>query len=391
MEIVVSAVALPSGCELTFHVRDTGLGIPPDRLERLFKPFSQVDSSITRNYGGTGLGLAISQRLVALMHGKIAVASEPGKGSDFHFTLPVQAAQAADVAPVRPPLSSGEIETVLRGRRVLVVDDYPANRRLFEKVFGQFGATVVAASSATEGLTALTGAHFDLIILDYMMPVMDGITLAKKISSTGPGKHPPMMLVTSVVLAQGENVPGLFAATVAKPIRNWQFATTAARVLLGQTAPARDEAKTPPPAEKAPPFGSLHPLRILAVDDNPVNLKVISITLTTLGYAPVVTDNAATALERLRSEKFDLVLMDVQMPEMDGHEATRRLRRGDAGAFNQHVRVLALTAGAMAEEQQACRDAGMDDFIAKPLSRTVLLQKLKEAFDGLKSAGLKAV
>ena len=356
----------PEPGRLRFHVRDTGMGIPADRLDRLFKAFSQVDSSITRTHGGTGLGLAISQRLVAAMGGTIGVQSEPGKGTEFHFTLPLPADEAVPVA------STEEIDQLLSGKSILVVDDAEASRRLFERMLGRHGAVVTAIDSAAAARAALAARKFDLGILDYMMPGTDGVTLAREIA----GQFPAGRLILASSAPGAGLEPGLFSAVVLKPVRNLAFLCTLRRVLRGE-APAREA--VPAPAVQAPPFARDHPLRILAVDDNPVNLKVISAMLTALGYAPAVTDSAVKALVKLRAEPFDFVLMDVQMPELDGHEATRRLRAGEAGELNRRTRVIALTAGTMREEREACRIAGMDDFLAKPIARPLLQEKLMAA------------
>jgi CheY-like chemotaxis protein len=270
------------------------------------------------------------------------------------------------------------VERALRGRRFLVIDDYEANRRLFERIFEPYGARLTSVESAEAALVVLTRETFDLAILDYMMPMMDGITLARSLRMQYPTL--PLMLVTSVHLSPNDSAASLFAAVVTKPIRNRKFVATVMGVLRGNAAvagrPASLAAEPSVAAPKAPLFALQHPLRILAVDDNPVNLRVISMMLTSLGYAPAVTDRGEKALERLRTDPFDLVLMDVQMPEMDGLEATRRLRAGDCGPLNRQVRVVALTAGASQEEREACRAAGMDDFILKPVTRPVLTEAL---------------
>jgi PAS domain S-box-containing protein len=375
---VASAQPLVDGTRhLVFHVRDTGIGIPPERRDRLFKAFSQVDASITRNYGGTGLGLAISQRLVTLMGGEIGVVSEPGQGSDFYFTLPAKEIDVTDQLCTRAPVAPREIEKALRGRRVLVVDDLPANLRLLEKILAQYGAGVVVARSAVEALEVLDRQRFDLAMIDYVMPRMDGIELARKMRHRADARHLPLVLVTSVQPGEMEIPSDMFAAVVCKPLRNLQFASAAAQALLGPKSPPPESAGrvSAPPAA----FAREHPLRILVVDDNAVNLKVITATLVSLGYESAAFNNAAAALDRLGAEEFDLVLMDVQMPDMDGHEATRRLRSGAAGELNRRTRIVALTAGAFEDERAACLAAGMDDFMAKPVPRNVLLEKLTEA------------
>jgi PAS domain S-box-containing protein len=235
VEILVAGA--PPGADgtrrLVFHVRDTGIGIPPERQDRLFKAFSQVDASITRNYGGTGLGLAISQRLVTLMGGEIGVTSEPGKGSDFHFTLRVAEADVTDQLRTRASVAPQEIETALRGRRVLVVDDLPANLRLLDKILSQYGAGMVAAPSGAEALAALDRQRFDLAVLNYIMPGADGVALATAIRQRADASRLPLILVTSAQPSQTETPPGLFAAVIPKPLHNLQFASAVAQALLG--------------------------------------------------------------------------------------------------------------------------------------------------------------
>ncbi|HVU22647.1 MAG TPA: response regulator [Opitutus sp.] len=377
IEVVVAREATDAA-RLEFHVRDTGIGIPPDRREKLFKAFSQVDVSTTRHHGGTGLGLAICKRLVTLLGGHIDVTSEPGKGSDFHFAIPVVEADVSSQLDVRTSLAKAQIERALKGRKILAVDDMPANLRLLEKILGHHGASVTTVQSATEARRVFGLEQFDLVALDYMMPGMDGVQLGEALRATAGARPVPLVLVTSTQPAKTAAPPGLFAAIVAKPIRNVQFAAVVAQALAGPGR-ARGDAPAAQTGGTHAGFALDHPLRIVVVDDNPVNLRVITATLKALGYAPTAFADAAAALARLAEERFDLILMDVQMPDLDGHEATRRLRSGAAGELNRRTRVIALTAGALAEERVACLAAGMDDFMAKPVPRQVLLEKLAEA------------
>jgi CheY-like chemotaxis protein len=319
------------------------------------------------------------------MGGKIGVTSEPGRGSDFYFTLPVVAADVSGQLRTRASVAPQEIETALRGRRVLVVDDLPANLRLLDKILSQYGAGMVPARSATEALAALDHQCFDLAVLDYMMPGVNGVVLAGTIRQRVDAARLPLILVTSAQPSQTETPPGLFAAVIPKPLRNLQFASAVAQVLLGPKAPRAAPTATVNGARTG--FALAHPLRVLVVDDNPVNLKVITATLVSVGYQPVACDRAAAALDLMCEKNFDLVLMDVQMPEMDGHEATRRLRAGAAGELNRHTRVIALTAGALDEERAACLAAGMDDFIAKPVPRALLLEKLADTAQLVQESG----
>jgi CheY-like chemotaxis protein len=361
-------------------VRDTGIGIPPERLDRLFKAFSQVDASISRTYGGTGLGLAICQRLVGLMGGEIAVTSTPGKGSDFHFTLPMTAADVTEELRNRSLAAAGEFERVLRDRRILVVDDLEPNRRLLERMLEQYGASVRLTRSAAEAMAEIEATKFDLAILDYMMIEQDGLALAKQIRAHREGRELPLVLVTSVKLERESGAEQWFDSVLLKPVRYQPFVAAAARALMKGRVPATRVTEA---AQPTTAFGQKYPLHLAVVDDNPVNLKVIAAMLRSLGYAPTIFNEATIALSRWREEKFDVILMDVQMPTMDGIQATRELRAGAAGELNRRTRVIALTAGAMAEERAACLAAGMDDFMAKPVPRAELMEKLAAAHAAL--------
>lgn len=358
---------------IEFHIRDTGIGIPLDRQHRLFKAFSQVEVSDSRTYGGTGLGLAISQRLVSLMGGNIAVTSIPDKGSDFHFTMIAAAADAREEIQLRSSINEDEIKAALRGKHFLVVDDLPANQRLLERILAKYDSEMTSAGSSQEALLALESRNFDLAILDYLMPGEDGISLAKQIRDKESLSKMPLVLVASIQ-PDGAAIPeGMFESVILKPIRNQPFAAALASCLV--KSPTEEKA-----IEKKSGDGDLfvraYPLRIAVVDDNVVNLKVIIAMLRSLGYEASAFNTASLALERLRDEKYDLIMMDVQMPVMDGHEATRQLRKGISGQLNQRTIVIALTAGAMREERAACMASGMDDFLAKPLLRADLKEKL---------------
>jgi CheY-like chemotaxis protein len=361
--------------QLTFHVRDTGTGIPPDKIGRLFQAFSQVDSSVTRTHGGTGLGLAICQRLVGLMRGEVGVSSEPGRGSDFYFTLPCVETDVAGLVHERTSLTGSEITAALSGRRVLVVDDVESNRRLFEKLLSPHNVGVVSVDSAEQALAALGTQGFDVALLDYMMPQVDGITLAEQIRRQPRTQTLPMVLVSSMPMSADSTPEGLFAAVVTKPLRNLQFVSLLARLFSpDHAAPIR--ATTTTATKTQTNFAIEHPLEILVVEDNAVNLRVITAMLKTLGYVPAAAGDGAEALVTLGARRFDLVLMDVQMPVLDGFAATRQLRAGEAGELNRRVRVVALTANAANEDREACLAAGMDDFLSKPIQRPGLLEML---------------
>ena len=361
--------------QLTFHVRDTGTGIPSDKVGRLFQAFTQVDSSVTRTHGGTGLGLAICQRLVGLMGGEIGVSSEAGRGSDFYFTLPCAEADVAGLVHERTSFTGAEISAALGGRRMLVVDDVDANRRLYEKLFAPHNVGVVSVDGAERALAALEMQGFDLAVLDYMMPQVDGIALAQKIRGQARTRTLPIVLVSSMIMPAGLVPEGLFAAVVTKPLRNLQFVSLVARILApGHGVPARVEPATA--VKEQPRFATQHPREILVVEDNVVNLRLVTAMLKALGYVPATAGDGAEALAIMATRRFDVVLMDVQMPVLDGFAATQRLRAGEAGELNRRVRVVALTANAANEDRDACLAAGMDAFLSKPIQRPQLLETL---------------
>ena len=360
--------------QFTFHVRDTGIGIPAEKIDRLFRPFSQVDASVTRTHGGTGLGLAICQRLIGLMGGRIGITSAEGRGSDFYFTLPCAEVDVTGLIRGRSPLSESEITAALTGRRILVVDDVELNRRLFEKILTPYQVGVVAMENAAQALTVLETQNFDLVLLDYMMPQIDGIALAEQIRRAPRTARTPLVLVSSMIVPTGIAAEGLFAAVVTKPLRNLQFVSMLAR-LLSETHHS-PPALAPAAAVNRTKFAADHPLEILVVEDNAVNLRLITAMLTGLGYQPTTATDGAVALTTLAAQRFNLVLMDVQMPVLDGFAATRALRAGEAGELNRQVRVVALTANASNEDRDACLASGMNAFLTKPIERPRLLEVL---------------
>ncbi len=344
---------------LHFAVRDTGLGIPPERVDRLFQSFSQVDSSTTRKYGGTGLGLAISRRLVDLMGGRMWAESAgvPGQGSTFHFTVEAQPASI----PSRAELQ-GEAPD-LRGRRVLIVDDSATNRRILTLQVESWGMLPRATGNSAEALEWVRrGEAFDLAILDRQMPEMDGVTLAAEIHKHQEARSLPLVMVSSLGRGEAEEAKEL-AAFLVKPVRASQLYNALVGILAGHKVETARPAA--PVAQFDAEMGTRQPLRILLAEDNVVNQKLALRLLERLGYRADVAANGVEALGALERQPYDVVFMDVQMPEMDGLEATRQIHARWAG--HGRPRIIAMTANAMAEDREACLAAGMDDYLAKPI------------------------
>ena len=342
---------------LHFAVRDTGIGIAEDRLDRLFESFSQLDASTTRRYGGTGLGLAISKRLAGLMGGTIWVESRAGEGSTFHFTI------EAEAAPAPAPAHERGAPPQLWGRRVLIVDDNPTNRHILRRQAESWGMLARESAYPAQAVEWIgQGDPFDLAILDMQMPDMDGVTLAAEIRRFRDARSLPLVMLTS--LGSREDVPGRveFAACLTKPVKPAQLYDALMSVF--GTAPARVQA--PEPRERR--VGQLAerlPLRILVAEDNVVNQQLAVLLLQKLGYRADVAANGLEVLDALDRETYDVVIMDVQMPEMDGLETTRQIRQRWPAWRRPHV--IAATASAMQEEREACLAAGMDAYLSKPI------------------------
>ena len=361
-EVVVTVSA--QGEQLRFAVRDTGIGLSEAGKSRLFQKFSQADSSTTRKYGGTGLGLAISKLLAELMGGTMGVDSEGlGRGSTFRFTI--QAPPATLPQGTRREFV-GE-QAPLKGKCILVVDDNATNRRILALQTAKWGMAVRDAASPEDALQVLAAQAFDLAIVDMHMPGMDGAQLARRARAAGHAM--PLVLFTS--LGRRETADTLFAATLAKPLRQSQLYDTLVSLLGSDTAPRR--AAAPGRAQIDATLAQRHPLRILLAEDNLVNQKLALRLLSQMGYRADVAANGIEAVEALQRQPYDVVLMDVQMPEMDGLEATREIVR----RFNTaRPRIVAMTANAMQGDRDDCLAAGMDDYITKPIRVEALVGAL---------------
>jgi PAS domain S-box-containing protein len=362
--VLVEAEAAARGhVRLELAVRDTGIGIPQDRMDRLFTSFSQVDASTTRRYGGTGLGLAISKRLVELMGGTIRADSEEGEGSTFRISLPAEPVEL----PTRPTVDDALPQ--LLGKRVLVVDDNATNREIVTRHARAWRMEPVAVEGGAEALVLLdAGEPFDLAVLDMMMPGMDGVELAREIRRRRPRRELPLLLLTSLGRLPQADLSGEFDAQLAKPLRASQLYNALVRIVAeGDGAPAAT-------AEAERPGRGDSSLRILLAEDNAVNQKVALRLLERLGYGADVASNGLEALEALERSQYDVVLMDVQMPELDGLDASRRICERWPGT---RPRIIAMTANALPEDREACFAAGMDDYVAKPIRSDALAEALR--------------
>jgi CheY-like chemotaxis protein/HPt (histidine-containing phosphotransfer) domain-containing protein len=351
-------------------VRDTGIGIPADRLDRLFQAFSQVDASTTRQFGGTGLGLAISRRLTTMMGGRMWVESELGVGSTFHFTVVADAAETQPAAGAGSYLASDQ--PVLAGRRVLVIDDNATNRKVLLKQGQSWGLEVVTASDGPEGLARVADTTFDLVILDMQMPGMDGLDVARAIRQTHSPQQLPIVILTSLGRRDAQIPPEIaLSAFLTKPVKASHLHETLVLVLGGQTV-AAVRAKSEWRFDKS--LAERTPLRILLAEDNVVNQKVVLKMLERLGYRADVVANGLEVLDAVNRQAYDVLFLDVQMPEMDGFEAAQRLSRN----VDARPRIVGMTALAMAGDRERCLEAGMDDYISKPV-RPEELQRALEA------------
>jgi CheY-like chemotaxis protein/nitrogen-specific signal transduction histidine kinase len=368
-EVVVLVDAEEAGAgsyRVELAVRDTGIGIPPDRMDLLFTSFSQVDASTTRRFGGTGLGLAISKRLVELMGGTISVESEQKKGSTFRISLPVA---AADV-PTRIPLDEGLPH--LAGKRILIVDDNATNREIVTRHALSWGMEPVAIELPAVALELIVGGEpFDVAVLDMMMPEMDGLALAGEIRQHRHESELPLLLLTSLGRLPQLQSGGVFSAQLAKPLKASQLYNTLLQLLTAGRA--GEEAIEPMTDGKR----ARSALRILLAEDNAMNQKVALRLLEQLGYRADVATNGREAIEALERRPYDVVLMDVQMPELDGLDATRRICERWPEETRPHI--IAMTANALPEDREACFAAGMNDYVAKPIRAEELVAALKRA------------
>jgi PAS domain S-box-containing protein len=374
-EVVVRASLerdLPDASVIRFEVTDTGIGIAPSVQARLFEAFTQADGSTTRKYGGTGLGLAIAKRLVEIMGGQIGVNSTPGTGSTFWFTA--RLTKQHTLGPSTP-------QVALDSRRVLIVDDNETNRRILKYQLSAWRIDAHAVASGPEALDALRaavaeGRPFELAVLDRQMPGMDGVTLARKIKGDRAISSTPLIMMTS--LGDIGDGPELMRSGIAecltKPVKHGVLRDSIARMVSSERTATAAAAPQDQSSEKPELMRAMRPgIRVLVAEDNPVNRKLALVQLQQLGYTADAVANGAEAIHAVERIPYDIVLMDCQMPEVDGYEATREIRRREK---DRHIPIIAMTAHAMTGDREKCLDAGMDDYIRKPVDRTALAAML---------------
>lgn len=347
---------------LAFQVQDTGIGIPKEKMDRLFTAFSQVDSSTTRKYGGTGLGLAISRKLIHLMGGTIGVESTEGVGTTFTFTMKAAISETTTVNYVNYSTAA------LEGKHVLVVDDNATNRNILKAQLESWKLSATLARSGEEALKILSGPKsFDLVVTDMQMPEMSGTDLARVVRK----RYPDIgIILLSSVGDNGGTDSHLFDAIQTKPVKMCLLFKNILRQLGKKEVQGRDNSSATP--KLSPDFSNQHPLDILVAEDNVVNQKLIERVLFKLGYRPTIVSNGAEAVAQVALKRYDVIFMDIQMPELDGLEATRLIRK-------MHPRqpvIVAMTASAMQGDREVCMEAGMNDYISKPLKIETLVESL---------------
>lgn len=350
--------------ELAFEVKDTGIGIPRDKLPRLFKAFSQIDSSTTRRYGGSGLGLAICERLVHLMEGQITVESQLDLGTTFRFSIKAEESQQ-DIRLHVPYVLAGH-----EGKVILVVDDNQTNRKILQVQLEQWKLVPLMAASASEALTLLAKHRIDLVLTDMQMPDMDGIDFAAIIKNKN--AKMPVVLLSSRGDEAKTKYPGLFTAVLNKPVKQQQLGRVIQTSLQQNPEPEVHQQSTP--VLLTPEFAEKHPLNILVAEDNLINQKLILRILSKLGYEATVAQNGLEVIALTELHKFDVILMDIQMPMMDGLEATQIIRSSKI----EQPFIIAMTANAMPEDKEDCLKAGMDDYLSKPIHLESFLTALSK-------------
>jgi PAS domain S-box-containing protein len=370
-EVIVSVSSQPMDAnvhELLFAVKDTGIGIPKESVSRLFEAFSQIDASTTRKYGGSGLGLAISKRLVEIMGGTMWVESHLGEGSTFQFTIQIRA------APSKGRIHRRGTQPLLREKRVLIVDDNAINQLFLSRQLENWGMRYRTATSGEEALAIIdAGEKFDIALLDMQMPNMDGSTLAKEIVKRAGASAIPMIIITSLGMRDEFSREINFVGVLNKPIKPVQLYNALMKAIDTRTTSTADQATEEDVFST--PLAEDHPLRILLAEDNLINQKVALQILERLGYRADVAANGIEVLEAMRRQPYDVILMDIQMPEMDGEEAARLIR--ELLPESHQPTIIAMTAHALEGDRERYIASGMNDYISKPVNvkqlRTALL------------------
>lgn len=361
---------------LHFTVRDTGVGIPQERLREIFDPFIQADATTTRRFGGTGLGLAISRQLCRMMGGKIWAESTPGEGSTFHVVVPLELAnrEAVNLNNGHGPYTSPSVTRILHGIRLLLIDDNDVNRNMFAKVLDKWGVAVDEAGSAEEALEKLQRCQaerkpYDIIMLDnHLGDGSSGLRFLETARDAGlisPDTKVILASSTDVALSKGELRKVGIVRVLLKPFTYARLRKALTELLSGKDSKSEDS--VPRPKRK---------LRILVAEDNPVNRKLLDRILTRSGHRVCFATNGREALDLYQRQEFDLILMDVQMPEMNGHQATACIRQLEEKT-GKHTPIVALTAHAMASDRSMCMAAGMDDYLSKPIKTDQLLATIE--------------
>lgn len=360
--------------ELEFKVRDTGIGIPKDKQEKLFKAFSQVDSSTTRKYGGTGLGLAISQKLVALLGGIIQVESEEGKGTVFTFSVNAE----VSIRPIKTYVHNSM--NGLEGKSVLVVDDNATNRIILKNQLESWKLNPVLAASVNEALQLSSQHSFDLVITDMEMPEGNGVELASALKKDHPSI--PIILLTSHSDGKAAGHDSLFSSMLTKPVKQNLLSAHVLKELKQQhVLKSINHHPQNGNHHALENFGKSYPLEILVVEDNPINQKLTGRILTKMGYNPDMADNGHLALEKLSLKKYPLILMDIQMPELDGIETTRIIR----STLSHQPVIVAMTANALESDKEMCLSNGMNDYISKPIQLDVMVALIQKWVEIIKN------
>ncbi|GAB2765578.1 hypothetical protein GCM10027275_03730 [Rhabdobacter roseus] len=351
--------------ELRFEIRDTGIGIAEDQRTNLFKAFNQLDSSITRKYGGTGLGLVICKRLVELMGGRITVNSQLGKGTSFIFTIRARQGTV-------PSSQTPELDSICEGKKVLIIDNHETNRRIIRIQLQKWDMLATAVASGQQALELLSAQpDLDLIVADMQLADMAGIELGQRIKGLAPDI--PIVALSSIGDESKKKYPDLFAALLTKPVKHHH---------LHEVLKAALRKEKPQPVEKKKPnlskaFALDYPFKILVAEDILMNQKLIMLVLGKLGYQPDLANNGQEVLDMMQHKKYDIILMDIQMPQVDGLEATRLIRK----TYGAKPLIVAMTANALSEDRENCFKAGMDAYMSKPINLELLVNCLKDMFN----------